>query len=161
MIEKKIPEILKKTKEELIDDEDYLNSVFPTQRGNKSLLMAFFAHKKTQEKEFMDKLERNNGIFLEVNNFLEEMNQELSEIKTYSQFYEYLGSEYGKNKTDVELIKEAYEKAVLNNYIRDNDNYSAYSDYSYPSYQSSYSYGGRSRGRGGYRGGYGRRTRGW
>lgn len=161
LIEEKIDEILKKTKEELIDDENYLNSVFPTQRGNKLLLIAFFAHKKTQEKGFMDKLESNNGIFLEVNKFLEEMNQELSEIRTYSQFYEYLGSEYGKNKTDVELIKEAYEKAVLNNYIRNNDNYSEYSEYSYSSYQSSYSYGRRSRGRGGYSWRYGRRARGW
>lgn len=161
LIEEKIPEILKKTKEELIDDEDYLNSVFPTQRGNKLLLVAFFAHKKTQEKGFMDKLESNNGIFLDINNFVEEMNKELSEIKTYSQFYEYLGSEYGKNKTDVDLIKEAYEKAVLKNYIRENDNYSEYSEYSYSSYQSYYSYGGRSRGRGGYRRGYGIRARGW
>ena len=161
LIEEKTPEILKKTKGELIDDEDYLNSVFPTQRGNKLLLMAFFAHKKTQEKGFMDKLESNNGIFLDVNNFLEEMNKELSEIKTYSQFYEYLGSEYGKNKTDVDLIKEAYEKAVLKNYIRENDNYSEYSEYSYSSYQSYYSYGGRSRGRGGYRRVYERRARGW
>ncbi len=50
------------------------------------------------------------------------MKQKLSEVKTYSQLFEYIGSEFGKNKSDIELIKDAYEKAKLKNYIRDNDN---------------------------------------
>ena len=75
-----------------------------------------------EEKGFMDKLEKNYGIYLEVDDFIKEMKEKLSEIKTYSQFFQYVGSEYGKNKSDDIIIREAYEKAKLNHYIRDNDN---------------------------------------
>ena len=74
-----------------------------------------------EEKGFMTKLEKNYGIYLEVDNFIKEMKEKLSEIKTYSQFFEYIGSEFGKDKNDVELIKYAYEKAKSKNYIRENN----------------------------------------
>ena len=112
---------LKKTKEELLNDNKYLNNIYQAQKGNKLLLITFFAQKKMEEKGFMTKLEKNYGIYLEVDNFIKEMKEKLSEIKTYSQFFEYIGSEFGKDKNDVELIKYAYEKAKSKNYIRENN----------------------------------------
>ena len=113
---------LNKTKEELLNNDDYLKYVYPSQRGNKLLLITFFAQKKTEEKYFMNKLEKNYGIYLEVDDFIKEMKQKLAEIKTYSQMFEYIGSEFGKNKSDPELIKIAYEKAKLLKYMKENDN---------------------------------------
>ena len=122
-INNKIYDYLEKTKEELINDNNYLNNVYSTQKGNNLLLITFFAQKKMEEKGFMDKLEKNYGVYLEVDEFIKEMKEKLSEIKTYSQFFEYIGSEFGKNKTDIELIKYAYEKAKSKNYIRDSGSF--------------------------------------
>ena len=122
LIKEKRPDYLKKTNKELLNDDIYLNNVYQVQKGNKLLLITFFAQKKMEEKGFMDKLEKNYGIYLEVDDFIKEMKEKLSEIKTYSQFFQYVGSEYGKNKSDDIIIREAYEKAKLNHYIIDNDN---------------------------------------
>ena len=45
------------------------------------------------------------------------MKSKLNEIKSYQQFFKYIGSEFGINKNDRELIKEAYEKAEKRGYL--------------------------------------------
>ena len=70
----------------------------------------------------MNKLEKNYGIYLEVDDFIKEMKKLLSEVKSYSQLFEYVGSEFGKNKIDTELIRYAYEKASSKNYIGGDNN---------------------------------------
>jgi len=49
------------------------------------------------------------------------MKQKLNEIKSYKGLYEFIGSEFGKNETEIELIIEAFERAKKKGYIR-NDN---------------------------------------
>jgi hypothetical protein len=112
---------LKKTIDELLNDEDFIKYVYRSQRGNNLLLITFFAQKKIEEKGFINELEKNYGIYLEVDNFIKEMRQKLNEVQTYGQLFEYIGSEFGKNKTDKELLKKAFEKAKLKGYIRDNN----------------------------------------
>jgi hypothetical protein len=102
---------LKKTIDELLNDEDFIKYVYRSQRGNNLLLITFFAQKKIEEKGFINELEKNYGIYLEVDNFIKEMRQKLNEVQTYGQLFEYIGSEFGKNKTDKELLKKAFEKA--------------------------------------------------
>ena len=87
------------------------------------MLITFFAQKKIEEKGFMDELEKNYGIYMEVDNFIKEMRQKLDEVKSYGKLFEYIGSKFGKNKTDEELINEAFEKAYLKRYINDNNIY--------------------------------------
>ena len=65
----------------------------------------------------MEKLEKNYGIYLDVDDFIKEMKEKLNEIKSYKQLFEYIGGEFGKNKNDLELIREAYEKAKLKKYV--------------------------------------------
>ena len=60
---------------------------------------------------------------MEVDNFIKEMRQKLDEVKSYGKLFEYIGSEFGKNKTDEELINEAFEKAYLKRYINDSNIY--------------------------------------
>jgi hypothetical protein len=112
---------LKKTIDELLNDEDFIKYVYRSQRGNNLLLITFFAQKKIEEKGFINELEKNYGIYLEVDNFIKEMRQKLNEVQTYGQLFEYIGSEFGRNKTDKELLKKAFEKAKLKGYIRDNN----------------------------------------
>ena len=112
---------MNKTVDELINDDEFLKYVYGSQRGNNLLLITFFAQKKIEEKGFMNELEKNYGIYLEVDNFIKEMRQKLNEIQSYGKLFEYIGSEFGKNKTDQELIRGAFETAKLKGYIRDNN----------------------------------------
>ena len=110
---------LKKTVDELLNDDEFLKYVYGSQRGNNLLLITFFAQKKIEEKRFIKELEKNYGIYLEVDSFIKEMRQKLDEVQSYGQLFEYIGSEFGKNKTDQELLKEAFKNAKLKGYIRD------------------------------------------
>jgi len=121
IIEKEKIVYLNKTVDELLNDKEFLKNVYGSQRGNNLLLITFFAQKKIVEKGFLNELENNYGLYLEVDNFIKEMRQKLNEVKTYGQLFEYIGSDFGKNKTDEELIKEAFEKAKLRRYISDNN----------------------------------------
>jgi len=123
LIQNKRNEYLKKTVDELLKDEEFLKYVYGGQRGNNLLLITFFAQKKIEEKGFMNVLEKNYGIYLEVDNFIKEMRQKLDEVRSYRQLFDYIRCEFGKNKTDEELIKEAFEKAYLKRYISDNNIY--------------------------------------
>ena len=122
LLKQKRQTFLNKNEKELLNNDDYLKCVYPSQRGNNLLLITFFAQKKTEEKDFMNKLEQNYGIYLEVDDFIKEMKKLLSEVKSYSQLFEYVGSEFGKNKSDAELIRYAHEKASSMNYIGGDNN---------------------------------------
>ena len=99
------------------DAKDFIIKSYETYRGNKLLLITFFAQKKIEEKSFMEELEKNYGIYLEVDNFIKGMKDKLKEITSYQQFFKYIGSEYGINKNDVEIFNDAYEKAEKRGYF--------------------------------------------
>ena len=67
----------------------------------------------------MKELEDNYGIYLNVDTFIKEMNQKLNEIKSLKEMYKYIGSEFGQDKTELEIIIESYEKAKKKGYIRE------------------------------------------
>ena len=99
------------------DSENFILKAFESYRGNKLLLITFFAQKKVEEKGFMEELEKNYGIYLDVDNFIKGMKENLKEITSYQQFFKYIGSEYGSDKNDVEIFKDAYEKAEKRGYF--------------------------------------------
>ena len=66
----------------------------------------------------MEELEKNYGVYIDVDNFIKDMKQKLEEIKTYKDFYKYVGTDYGNEKTEKELIIEAYKKAKEKGYIK-------------------------------------------
>jgi hypothetical protein len=102
--------------------DEIVQSLFDSQRGNKLLIITFFAQKKIEEKGFLEELEKNYGIYLEVDDFIEEMQKKLDEIKTFKQLLEYVGSDFGKDKTDLEIIIEAYDKAKEKKYLKPTNN---------------------------------------
>ena len=102
--------------------DEIVQTLFDSQRGNKLLIITFFAQKKIEEKGFLEELEKNYGIYLEVDDFIEEMQKKLDEIKTFKQLLEYVGSDFGKDKTDLEIIIEAYDKAKEKKYLKPTNN---------------------------------------
>jgi hypothetical protein len=102
--------------------EEFIKYSFESQRGNYLLLITFFAQKKIEEKGFLEQLEKNYGVYLDVDNFIKEMNQKISEIKTYKQLFEYIGADFikedkYKDKDDLDLIIDSYIKAREKNYL--------------------------------------------
>ena len=153
----KVDELLPKLKKEVL--KKVLDYAFDSQKGNKLLIITFFTRNKIEDKEFIQELQKNYGIYLEVDTFIKEMNQALKNIKTYKQFFEYIKSDFGNNMTEEDIIINCYKKAKEKKYI--NASYiKAFSNGTLPSGRGRGGYG-HIRGRGGFRmergrGGYGR-----
>ena len=96
---------------------EFLKYAFDSQIGNKLLLITYIAKKTIEENGFMEKLEKNYGVYLDVDNFIKKMKTKLNEIKSHEQLFEYLESDFGTGKTNLEIIRDAYEKAKLKGYI--------------------------------------------
>jgi hypothetical protein len=153
----KVDELLPKLDKNVL--KKVLDYAFESQRGNKLLIITFFTRNKIEDKEFIQELQKNYGIYLEVDTFIKEMNQALKNIKTYKQFFEYIKSDFGNNMTEEDIIINCYKKAKEKKYI--NASYiKAFSNGTLPSGRGRGGYG-HIRGRGGFRmergrGGYGR-----
>ena len=111
-------DLFKEAKKEKMND--VLEYAFKSQKGNSLLIITFFAQKKIEEKGFMEELEKNYGIYFDVDKFIKEMNQKLNEIKSFQEMFKYVGSEFGSDKDDYQLIIEGYERARKKGYIRSN-----------------------------------------
>jgi hypothetical protein len=112
----KVDQILES--DNLQNQDEILKYAYESQRGNQLLLITFFTLKKMEEKGFMEELEKNYGIFLEVDKFVDDMKIKLNQIKSFKALYEYVGSELGKDKSEVELIIEGYRRAKKMKYIK-------------------------------------------
>ena len=136
------------------DLDKLLEYAFKSQRGNSLLIITFFAQKKIEENGFLEELEKNYGIYLDVDNFIKEMNLKLKEINSFKKMFEYIGSEFGSDMDDLNIIIKGYQKARKKGYIRrDNTNFSIQRNRGGNNMRGSYrGRGGRGRyrGRGGY-----------
>ena len=134
---------------------EILEYAYKSQKGNALLVITFFAQKKIEEKGFLEQLEKNYGIYLDVDKFIKEMKEKLNEIKSFKGMFNYIGSEFGSDKDDLELLLEGYNRAKRKGYIRENKNNNNKSVNLRGGFNSSRGFRGRGRGRGG-RGGRGR-----
>ena len=100
---------------------EVLKYAYESQRGNQLLLITFYVLKKIEEKDFMEELEKNYGIYLKIDEFMNELKKKLNEIKTYKNLYKFIGNEFGNDKTDLELIIAGYERAKTKGYIRNSN----------------------------------------
>ena len=118
-----VNEILKVNDKDSQEMKEVIKYAYESQKGNQLLLITFLVLNKLGETGFMEQLEKNYGIYLEVDAFFLDMKQKLKEIKSYKDLYEFIKVDLGKDKTELELIVDAYEKAKQKRYIRDpNDN---------------------------------------
>ena len=100
------------------NSDEILKYAYESQRGNQLLLTTFFALKKMEEMGFMDELENSYGIYLNIDQFIEELKVKLGEIKSFKSLYEFIGTEFGKDKTELQLLIDGYVKAKSKGYIR-------------------------------------------
>ena len=130
-----VNEILKGNDENTPQMRDVLKYAYESQKGNQLLLITFLVLNKLGEQGFMEELEKNYGIYVEVDSFFLEMKKKLKEIKSYKELYEFIKVDLGKDKTELEIIVEAYEKAKQKRYIRDpNESLRVNNNYQVPQY---------------------------
>ena len=148
----KVDKILKKLDKNIL--EEVLKFAYECQNGNKLLLITFFTQKKIEDKEFMKELEKNYGIYLDVETFIKDMNQKLAEVKSYHELFEYIGSDFGKDMNDLDILVNSYKKAKEKNYIKpyNNNNHIDHSGFDRGRGRGRGDFRGRGRGRGDFRG---------
>ena len=130
-----VNEILKGNDENTPQMREVLKYAYESQKGNQLLLITFLVLNKLGEQGFMEELEKNYGIYVEVDSFFLEMKKKLKEIKSYKELYEFIKVDLGKDKTELELIVDAYEKAKQKRYIRDpNESLRVNNNYQVPQY---------------------------
>ena len=112
-----IDEILKN--KNIQNQQEILEYAFSSQRGNQLLLITFFAQKKIEEKDFLENLEKNYGVYLGIDDFLKDMKKKLKEIKSFKELYKYIGSDFAQDKDGFELLIEGYKRAKAKGYIKD------------------------------------------
>ena len=139
----KVDELLPKLDKNVL--KKVLDYAFESQRGNKLLIITFFTRNKIEDEAFIKELQKNYGIYLDVDSFIKEMNNALKSIKNYKQFFNYIGSDFGKNMEELDILTHCYKKAKEKKYIT-------------ASYVNNYSSGALPsiRGRGGFGRGFGR-----
>ena len=134
-----VDQILKGNNENTPEMREVLKYAYESQKGNQLLLITFLVLNKLGEQGFMDELEKNYGIYLEVDAFFLDMKKKLKDIKSYKELYEFIKVDLGKDKTELEIIVDAYEKAKKKRYIRDpNESLRNHNNYQVPQYQYDY-----------------------
>ena len=134
-----VDKILKDNNENTPEMRQVLKYAYESQKGNQLLLITFLVLNKLGEQGFMDELEKNYGIYLEVDAFFLDMKKKLKDIKSYKELYEFIKVDLGKDKTELEIIVDAYKKAKEKRYIRDpNESLRSYNNYQVPQYQYGY-----------------------
>ena len=131
-----VNEVLKGGNDSSTSTSDILAYAYESQKGNQLLLITFSVLKKLEEKGFLEELEKNYGIYLGVDAFLQDIKQKLKEVKSFKSLYEFIGTELGQEKTELDLIVDSYEKAKKRRYIRDPNESQRVSN-QYQVYQSS------------------------
>ena len=138
------------------NSKDVLKYAYTSQRGNQLLLITFMTKKKMDEKNFIDELKKNYGVFLEVESFIKDMKKKLNEIKSYKSLYEYINCNILNDKSEMEYFIESYKKAKDKSYIKEHKYNSSYNNENdsldnneiIRSSNSIFTRGGRGRGRG-------------
>ncbi len=114
----KVDEILKGNNDSY-DAYEILRYAYESQKGNQLLLITFSVLRKLEEKGFMEELEKNRGIYLGVDAFVQEIKQKLKEIKSFKSLYEFIGTDLAQGNSEMDLLVESYKKAKNRRYIRD------------------------------------------
>ena len=113
-----VNEILKGNNDNSYEIKEMLKYAYESQKGNQLLIITFLVLNKLRERGFMEELEKNYGIYVEVDDFFLNMKQKLKEIKRYKELYDFIKVDLGKDKTELEIIIDAYEKAKRKRYIK-------------------------------------------
>ena len=87
-------------------------NAYKSPKENKILLISFLLQKIFKEKGFLEELEKNDCVIIDIDNISNEINKVLNKVNNYKKFLEYIESEYGEERYDIEIILNSYEKAT-------------------------------------------------
>ena len=83
------------------------------------LLITTLAQMKINEPGFLKELESNYGVFIKVEEFMQEINKKLKEIQCYKDLFNFMKADViNKDDDEYELIIKSYEKAKKKRYIQ-------------------------------------------
>ena len=85
-----VNEILKGCDINLPETQEVLKYAYESQKGNPLLLITFLVLNKLEEQGFLEELEKNYGIYIEVDQFFVNMKNKLKEIKSFKELYDLL-----------------------------------------------------------------------
>ena len=112
----KVDEILKQV--EIKYHNDLINKFFNCQKGNKLLIISYLARKKIKTKGFLEELERNYGVLLDVSDFIKEIQVNLKEINSYKKLFEFVNCDLIKNLSEFDYIIKTYGISKKKRYIK-------------------------------------------
>ena len=111
--------ILKNLKNE--QTQTLLKFGFNSHRGTKLLIITWIAKNKINDKNFLEKLEKNYGVLLneDVKEIMNEIKIKLKEINSYSKLFEFIGCTLlNDNYKEIDLYKICYKKAIEKGYFK-------------------------------------------
>ena len=112
----KVDEILKEVDPKYHDS--LLNQFYSSQKGNKLLIISYTARKKIKSKGFLEELEKNYGVLLNVSDFIKEIQINLKEINSYKKLFEFVDCDLIKDLSEYEYIIKTYGKSKKKKYIK-------------------------------------------
>ena len=124
----KVDELMKKIDKKF--HSEIVNKLYDVAKDN-LLLITTLAQKKMNEKGFLTELEKNYGLYMNIEEFMKEINQKIKEIKCYKDLFDFMQADViFKVEDEYETIIKSYQKAKEKRYIKtiitNDDNNSKY-----------------------------------
>ena len=112
----KVDELMKKIDKKF--HSEIVNKLYDVAKDN-LLLITTLAQKKMNEKGFLTELEKNYGLYMNIEEFMKEINQKIKEIKCYKDLFDFMQADViFKVEDEYETIIKSYQKAKEKRYIK-------------------------------------------
>ena len=102
--------------------DEIMDFVFNSMKEeNEFFIITYFLRKKFEEKGFLEELEKNYGVYLnlEKDNIINEIKNKIKEINNYNDIFKYIGCEYGSDEDYLKALLKGYKRAnKIENYKR-------------------------------------------
>ena len=112
----KVDELMKKIDKKF--HSEIVNKLYDVAKDN-LLLITTLAQKKMNEKGFLTELEKNYGLYMNIEEFMKEINQKIKEIKCYKDLFDFMQADViFKVEDEYDTIIKSYQKAKEKRYIK-------------------------------------------
>ena len=97
---------------------EIVKKLFDVSRDN-LLLITTMAQKKMNEKGFMTELENNYGVYMDIENYMKEINQKIKDIQCYKDLFDFMQADIVfKDEDEYQTIIKSYQRAKQKKYIK-------------------------------------------
>ena len=97
---------------------DIVKKLYEVSKDN-LLLITTLAQMKMNEKGFLEELENNYGVYMNIEDFMKEINQKIKEIKCYKDLFDFMKADVVfKVEDEYETIIKSYQRAKEKKYIQ-------------------------------------------